>query len=293
MDYRRLSYFVAVAEEQHFGRAAQRLHMSGPPLSQRIQELETELGFALFERTSRRVSLTEAGQRLLPEAQSALKAFERFRSVAAGLAEDDALAFAYCHGSEHGALNVARQFHRVHPTVAVRPSALTSIRAFEGMRSNRIRVGIVHAPVPSGFGWHLLARVPFDHVAIPESSPLAALDVINASDLDGQTALLVERSEAPTYHDQTLAYAEDNGVHLIWVKHLATQVERMLDMVSVGTGIGWLNAWQAANVSRDGVVVRPLQPVSRFDELYVVWRSDDTSPMVKAFVDLAVDVCRM
>jgi DNA-binding transcriptional LysR family regulator len=293
VDFRRLSYFVAVAEEQHFGRAAARLHMSAPPLSQRIQELEAELGLPLFERTSRKVSLTAAGERLLPEARAVLKAVERFQLSASELVDDDSLPFAYCNGSEYAALQIAKRFHRAHPSVAVRPAAFTSLRIFEAIRTGRVRAGIVHAPVPSTFGSSLLAYVPFSHVAVPEGHRLAEQDVVYATDLESEPALLVERAEAPTFHDETLAYCDELGVRPTWVLHVATQVERMLDMVSVGTGIGWLNAWQAEHLARDGVVVRPLSPVTRFDELHIVWRKDDPSPAVASFVQLAVEFCRV
>jgi DNA-binding transcriptional LysR family regulator len=104
--------------------------------------------------------------------------------------------------------------------------------------------------------------------------------------------LLVEREEAATYHDDTLAYCAALDVRPVWVVHPATQVERMLDMVAVGSGIGWLNAWQAANVSRDGVAIRPLRPIERFDEFHLVWRIDDRSKSVKQFVDIAMEACR-
>jgi DNA-binding transcriptional LysR family regulator len=264
--------------------------MSGPPLSQRIQELEAELGVQLFERTSRRVGLTAAGERLLPHARAVLDAADNFRNAATQLTTDDALPFAYCHGSEHAALQVARRFHALHPDIAVRPAAFTSLRIYEAIKAGRIRVGIVHAPVPAALASRPLARVAFSHVAIPESHPLASREAVAATDLNGQPALLVDRTDAPTYHDATLAYCAEHGVHPEWVMHAASQVERMLDMVSVGTGIGWLNAWQAGNVSRDGVAVRPLSPVTRFDEFHLAWRPDDASTNVATFVDLAVDL---
>jgi DNA-binding transcriptional LysR family regulator len=299
MDLRRLTYFVAVAEEQHFGRAAARLHMTTPPLSQRIRELEAELGLQLFERSTRQVHLTPAGSRLLHEARSTLRAVERFTSLAETLrraadSTDQPLTLGYCHGSEHAALAAARQFHDKHPHTAVRPSAFTSLRIFKDLRDGRLTVGLVHPPVPypDRLKSQPLARVPFDHVAVPQNHPLADHAVVNATDLEGQPVLLVEREDAPTYHDSTLAYCDALDVRPAWVMHPATQVERMLDMVAVGSGIGWLNAWQAAHVSRDGVTIRPLRPVERFDEFHLVWRIDDHSKSVQQFVEIAMEACR-
>jgi DNA-binding transcriptional LysR family regulator len=299
VDLRRLTYFVTVAEEQHFGRAAARLHMTAPPLSQRIRELEEELGVQLFERSTRQVHLTPAGSRLLHEARSALRAVDRFTSLAETLrrtadSTDQPLTFGYCHGSEHAALTAARTFHDAHPEVAVRPSAFTSLRIFKDLRDKRLTVGLVHPPIPypDVLVSQLLARVPFDHVAVPQAHPLAQRTTIDARDLEGQPVLLVERDEAPTYHDATLAYCAALDVRPAWVTHPATQVERMLDMVAVGSGIGWLNAWQAAHVSRDGVVIRPLRPIERFDEFHLVWRVDDHSKSVKQFVDIAMEACK-
>ena len=294
-----MTYFVTVAEEQHFGRAAARLHMTTPPLSQRIRELEAELGVQLFERSTRQVHLTPAGSRLLHEARSALRAVDRFTSMADSLrhaadSSDQPLILAYCHGSEHIALAAARRFHDAHPQTAVRPSAFTSLRTFGDLREGRLTVGIVRPPIPypDRLASKPLARVPFDHVAVPHNHPLATREVINAADLDGQQVLLVDRDDAPTYHDATLAYCAALDVHPVWVAHPASQVERMLDMVAVGSGIGWLNAWQAATVSRDGVVIRPLEPVERFDEFHVVWRIDDHSTSVEQFVEIAAEACK-
>ena len=299
MDLRRLTYFVTVAEEQHFGRAAARLHMTAPPLSQRIRELEAELGVQLFERSTRRVHLTPAGARLLHEARSALRAIDRFTSLAdtlqrAAESTEQPLTLAYCHGSEHAALAAARRFHDAHPQIAVRPSALTSLRIFSDLRDGRVSVGLVRSPVPypDRLASQFLARVPFDHVAVPQNHPLALHAVVNAANLDGEPALLVEREDAPTYHDATVAYCAALDIRPAWVVHPATQVERMLDMVAVGSGIGWLNAWQAAHVSRDGVVIVPLRPVERFDEFHLVWRIDDESKWVKQFVEIAMEACQ-
>lgn len=298
MDLRRLSYFVTVAEEQHFGRAAARLHMTTPPLSQRIRELEAELGLQLFERSTRQVHLTAAGARLLHEARSALRAVDRFTGLADTLRRaadsiNQPLTIGYCHGSEHAALAAARTFHDTHPQIAVRPSAFTSLRIFKDLRDGRLTVGLVHPPVPypDSLASQSMARVPFDHVAIPHNHSLAQHEIIHAADLESQPVLLVEREDAPTYHDSTVAYCAALDVRPAWVTHPAAQVERMLDMVAVGSGIGWLNAWQAARVTRDGVVIRPLEPVERFDEFHLAWRIDDDSKSLHQFIEIALEAC--
>jgi len=290
-DLRRVRYFVAVAEELHFGRAAQRLHISAPPLSQRISELEAELGVRLFDRTSRRVALTPAGERLLVEARAVLAAADRFERTAQDQRATDhrALAVGYCHGSELGTFRLIRAFRARYPETAVRPDALTSLRSLDAIRTGRLDLAIVRPPVPdrTALATRPLARVEMDHVAIPVGHPLAAKEVVEARDLEGQPVLLVERADAPTGHEETVAYCTGLGVQPAWVLHPATQAERMLDMVALGTGIGWLNRWQADHVDRDDVAVRPLDPVVRIDDFHLVWRVGDPSAAVAAFVAVA------
>jgi DNA-binding transcriptional LysR family regulator len=295
-DLRRLRYFVAVAEERHFGRAAQRLHLSTPPLSQRIRELERDLGLRLFERTSRKVTLTPAGERLLVEARDVLRAVERFDATAVELASAPApvLTVGYCHGSEGGMMRAIRAFRAEHPDAAVRPDALTSLLILDGIGSGRISVGIVRGPVarPERVASVPLARVPVDHVSVPPGHPLAACPVVEASQLDGEPVLVVDRDDAPTAHDDIEAYCTAMGARPRWINHAATQVERVLDLVAVGTGIGWLNAWQAErDLGRTDVVVRPLVPVGLYDEFRVAWRAGDTAGTTASFVRVVLETC--
>ena len=295
MDLRRLRYFVAVAEEQHYGRAAAKLHMSTPPLSQRIRELETELGVVLFERSSRKVTLTDAGRRMLGEARTVLRAADRLIAVAAEMAtagNASELTLGFCHGTEQIVRSAARRFHDRRPDIPIYPSALTTLRMFDDLLASRLSVGIVRAPIPSPdrLASRLLVRVAFDHVAVPEGHRLASNDVVLATDLEGESLLLVNRDDAPTFHDASLGYCAQHGVRPRWVEHAATQVERMLNMVAVGSGIGWLNEFQASQLRHDGVVAVPLSPVTRFDEFHLAWRVEDRSPVLLEFVEIVVGV---
>jgi DNA-binding transcriptional LysR family regulator len=297
VDLRRLRYFVAVAEELHFGRAAARLHMSAPPLSQRIQELERELGLPLFERTSRRVALTPAGERLLIEARDVLRAVDRFDDAAAELASvPTPWTVGYCHGSEDGMMRTIRAFRSEHPDAVVRPDGLTSLLILDGLRGGRMAVGIVRGPVadPGRVASVPLVRVPVDHLALPPDHRLARQTVVQAGDLDDEPVLLVERSGAPTAHDEIESYCAAMGARPRWVTHAPVQVERELDLVAVGTGIAWLNSWQAERARRrDDVVIRRLRPVEVYDEFRVAWRAGDPSAMTAAFVRVALETCAL
>jgi DNA-binding transcriptional LysR family regulator len=288
VDLRRLRYFIAVAEEGHFGRAADRLDMSTPPLSQRIRELEDALGVRLFDRTSRKVSLTVAGERLLTEARLVLAAADHLEATAAALAGHDVdassvVSLGYCQGSDSGAMRSIRAFRELFPEVSVRPSSLTTLRILESLRAGRTDVGIVRGPVPAGLASTELAQVPVNHVALPPGHPLTAHAVVRQADLAGAEILVVERGEAPAYHDLTVGYLVGLDPPARHIVHPATQVERMFDMVAVGAGIGWLNAWQAERErARTDIEIRPLEPTAWFDEYRVAWR-----PNVANAVELA------
>jgi DNA-binding transcriptional LysR family regulator len=296
VDLRRLRYFVAVAEERHFGRAAARLHVTTPPLSQRIRELEEALGLELFERTSRRVVLTPAGERLLVDAREVLRAVERFTAAAGELAAAPSVwAVGYCHGSEGGMMRTIRAFRADHPDLVVRADGLTSLRILDGLRAGQLAAGIVRGPVgdPDRVASAPLARVPVDHVAVPPGHRLAGADTIQAADLDGEPVLVVDRAEAPTAHDEIEAYLAAARARPRWIPHAAIQVERVLDQVALGSGIGWLNSWQAEPAARRfDVAVRPLRPVDLFDEFRAVWRAGDTSATTTAFVSTMLETCR-
>ncbi len=296
-DLRRLRYFVAVAEERHFGRAAARLHITTPPLSQRIAELEESLGLQLFARTSRRVTLTPAGERLLDEARGVLRAMDRFTATAGELAAAPATwTLGYCHGSEPAVMQAIAAVHATRPDTVVRADGLTSLRILDRVRTGAISTGIVRGPVAESD--HItstpLARVAVDHVAVPPDHPLAGAKRVRAEDLDGQPVLVVDRAEAPTAHDEITAYCAAAGARPRWITHAAVQVERVLDQVALGTGIGWLNAWQAeAARRRTDIAVKPLRPVALFDDFCVVWRADDDAATMQLVEALTASVRKL
>jgi DNA-binding transcriptional LysR family regulator len=293
-DLRRLRYFVAVAEERHFGRAAARLHLTTPPLSQRIRELEEALGVVLFERTSRRVVLTPAGERLLGEARAVIAAMDRFVAAADELAATPTtLAIGYCHGSEPAVMRAIGSFHGARPDVVVRADGLTSLRILDGVGAGSLAAGVVRGPIAADrLASMPLARVAVDHVAVPRTHPLASAAVVAPGDLDGQPVLVVDRAEAPTAHDEIEGYCARAGARPRWIAHAPVQVERVLDQVALGTGIGWLNAWQVEAASgRDDLAVRPLRPVTLFDEFRVVWRAGADASTTTAFVEALIAAC--
>src|SRR5262249_32529428 len=158
-------------------------------------------------------------------------------------------------------------FRADHPDAVVRPDGLTSLRILDGLRTGRIAAGIVRGPVaePGPVASVPLARVPVDHVAVPPEHRLAGRQVVRARGLDGRPVLVVGRAAAPTAHDEIESYCATAGARPRWITHGAVQVERVLDLVALGTGIGWLNAWQAARGrSRPDVAVRRLRPVGLY-----------------------------
>src|SRR5262245_12489396 len=149
MELRHLRYLVAVAEELHLGRAAIRLHISQPPLSQQIRQLEEELGVQLFERTKREVRLTEAGRRIVTEAHEVLRQVDHFSNVAARASEGAIghLSVAGPGGVNEILVETLRVFAKQYPGVRIELQFMNTGLQIEALRERRIQVGFLNMPV--------------------------------------------------------------------------------------------------------------------------------------------------
>lgn len=212
MEIRHLRYFVAVAEELHFGRAAERLHMSQPPLSKRVAELERELGVVLLVRTSRHVELSPEGRRLLPVAREALRAFDAVQFHGRHLAPTRALRIGFPTDTgrdvlgelEEGLLEVGLRLEWVEATTAEQRRLLD-----EG----RIDIGVLRLPLDqSGLWLSDPLRQELGVITAPDH-PLSGDSPIALSALTGQRLLMFSRSIAPGLYDDLLAQCMESGFH--------------------------------------------------------------------------------
>ncbi len=284
MELRHLRYFVAVAEELHFRRAAERLHVSQPPLSQQIRALERELGVELFSRNRRRVELTAPGRALLGRAREILAAVddavETTRRVARGEAGE--LAVGFVGSAMYGALpDVLREFRGMRPGVALRLRELPTGAALDALAEGRIDVGVVRpAQVDAGIALDVVAREAVV-VALPEAHRLAGRRRLALRDLAGEDFVLLARREAPGLR----AAIDALGAEPHEVQEVA-EVRTVLGLVAAGVGVS-LVPEAVAGAERAGVRFLPLAGRAPTVDLALAWREDDGSPALAAFRELA------
>lgn len=288
MELRHLRYFVAVAEELHFHRAAERLHISQPPLSQQIRALETELGVQLLERNRRSVALTAAGAVFLSEVREILAAVdaaaESARSVARG--EAGRLALGFVGSAMHGALpGVLRAHRRAFPQVELVLTELPTAGQLEALRVGRIDVGVIRPPVREpGLVLESIHTEPFV-VALPEEHGLAARREVALADLVGEPFVLLARREAPGLHESLeQAMADAGGVPRVVQE--AREMQTVVGLVAAGLGVSLVPASVGADQHR-GVAFRPVAGSAPTVELALAWRPDDRSPVLAAFLATA------
>ena len=291
IELRQLRYFVTVAEEMHFGRAAQRLHMTQPPLSLAIRSLEAALETTLFRRNSRNVALTPAGLALLPEAQRILQQtaalpdlLRRASSGASG-----SLSLAFVSTADYSVLpSFLREFRETYPAVEIDLREATTDVQLEELIQGRIDVGLLIPPLPEK------ARLEIDYLpvlaeplilAVPKGLP--ALRGKANADLALLTELpliVFPRRIAPALHDAILACYHEAGL----TPHIgqeAIQMQTIIGLVSAGMGIA-LVPQSVSNLKRPGVDYRPLVNRTPLVETGLAWRRDNTSPVLHAFLEL-------
>jgi DNA-binding transcriptional LysR family regulator len=310
-DLRQLRYFVTVAEEKHFGRAAARLSMTQPPLSQAIRALEETLGVELFARTKRSVELTAVGADLLPEVQRLLAAAEGLRPLAQSLARGEAgvLSLAFVSTADYGLLPLLlRDFGARHPRVRLELTEATSDVQVEELAAGRIDAGLVIAPLPprhaAQLSWLPIAREP---LVIAMSTEMAQrvqggvsangkrnaiqdpaaewLDTpVSLRDLADAPLVIFPRRLAPGFYDIIMDCYGVAGL-APRIGQEAIQMQTIVSLVSAGMGVA-LVPQSLRNLRRTGVVYRPLSESVPAIETGLVWRTDEVSPVLAGFIDI-------
>lgn len=290
MELRHLRYFIAVAEELHFGRAAARLGISQPPLSQQIQALEDALGVRLLERTNRRVALSAAGALFLTEARAVLAQLERAVEVArrAGLGELGELKVGFTSSAPFTSTipRAIQAFRLACPQVHLDLCELSSRGVAEAVAEGRLQVGMLRPldPLPAGLSALELFVEPLVAV-LPAGHPLAGRDSgLELGELHGEPFVFFPRSFGTGLYDQLLELARAAGFTPRIVQE-ASEAMTLIGLVATGLGVSVLPA-SFSRMRIDGVVCRTLRDPGASTAVWLVRREGEASPLVQRFAEL-------
>jgi DNA-binding transcriptional LysR family regulator len=290
VELRQLRYFVAVAEELHFRRAAARLHMSQPPLSQQISQLERELGVRLLARTRRRVELTPAGEAFLRDARAVLEdldgAVATARRIDAG--QTGRLRISFVGSALVSMLPVVVQrFRAARPQVEVQLRERSTVEQVAAVTRGAVDVGLVLLPVDdAGLRTELLLRGRAV-AALPAGHPLARLRRVPLGRLAAEPFVLFPRAQAPGFHDRLITSLTATGSPPRVVQE-AAEMQTIVGLVATGIGVS-LVPGPVEQLAMQGVVYRPVTGGPSV-ELAAITRETDDSPIVEAFLSLAREV---
>ncbi|WP_433868883.1 LysR family transcriptional regulator [Saccharopolyspora sp. CA-218241] len=286
--FEQLRGFVAVAEELHFGRAAERLAMTQPPLSRQIQKLERAVGVRLFERDNRRVALTPAGAAFVAEARRLLALADRAPDVARRISAGSrgTLRIGFTAASAYGTLGqLLNRLEEALPQIDVELSEMVTGEQVAALRGGELDLGLARPPFDGEFGSRVLRRERM-LVAVPEDHPLARRGTpVAAADLVDQPLIMHSPSKARYFYDLVVGLvpiAHRNVVHVV------SQILTMVWLVAAGRGIAFVPE-SATGLGIPGVVHlelagAPDDPV----ELHLLWTRDSRNPALWRALD-AVD----
>lgn len=289
MELRHLRYFVAVGEDEHFGRAAQRLRVAQPALSRQIQDLEREIGFKLFDRLSRGVKISAAGRLFLEDARRILQqvneAAERARRVAHGQSGTLRVGFTE-NASWWGVVpDSFRLFRERYPGAELQLNPLPSLEQLEAVRSGRLDAGFIYNPLKPDreldqvqVGLHRLA------LAVPRSHPLSKVKTLRLRDLTNAPFVWFPRRESPAFYDRLMYECVRGSLTSPRIVQEASNEATIMTLVSQGMGVGFVietARWRCP----DNVAIVQVSDLKLPMPLALVWKKDNLSPLLSSFVD--------
>jgi DNA-binding transcriptional LysR family regulator len=294
MQLDQLRYFVAVAGELHFRRAAERLHISQPPLSFHIKALEQEVGTQLLNRNTRQVSLTEAGAAFLVRAKRILsdvaEAAEEVKSISAGRAGSLRIGFTISTSFHPFFCDSVFRYRRAYPEVMVSLSENVSERQIDVLLEGRVDVGFLRGRFDqvAGLTMRALTREALV-LALHRSHPLASKARVSPASLRTEPFISYPANAGVGIYRQILALCERAGFEPRVIQE-ALEPSVIMGLVAAGLGVAIVPA-SLQGIKIGDVVFVPLDDPEAVATLYVAYRSNDDSPRVRAFADLVVAVC--
>jgi DNA-binding transcriptional LysR family regulator len=290
MDLRRVRYFVAVAEELHFRRAAERLHLAQPGLSQQVRKLEVELGIDLLHRTKRGVALTAAGTLFLEEARRLLRHADEAARTARNAREGTIGRLRLGHVVDAVPAVLPRAisaFAARYPGIEIVPEAAPARRAIEDVRTGRLDIAVVGLPAPvTGLKVTPLA-VERTVAAVSDRHVLSGRSEIAVADLGETPLVLLPRATNPPLYDAIVAACRSAEIAPPLLDMAEPLVEHALLLVASGLGIAVLAASVAERYNTVGVTFRPLAAPAPATELALVSRAEAEQVAVAAFLRIA------
>jgi DNA-binding transcriptional LysR family regulator len=287
MELRHFRYFVAVAEELHFRRAAERLHVAQPAVSEQIRKLEAELGVQLFERTKRSVTLTASGAAMLAEARRVLRQADVAQMAARNAADADTTRLRVGYLSDSFPMMVSRAIRMLSATASrVQVSLETgpALALIEAVRSDQLDAAVVALPAPTSG----LRATPAGHegviAALPVTHPLAVGPPISVERLAPQRLVTLPRDTNPAFHNSVMSMCQDAGLSPSLMELAEPRVDQALLAVATGAGTALLPESAAAHYAAPGVRFVPVEASAPVLDSAVVTRPDAADVATAAFL---------
>jgi DNA-binding transcriptional LysR family regulator len=287
IEFRHLRYFVAVSETLHFGKAAQRLGMAQPPLSQQIRDLERNLGHALFDRTTRGVRLTRVGQFFLERVRNTLAKLSEDVDTARrlGSGQEGVLTIGFSGSTMFTALpRVIRLYRSMHPNVELRLRELVTAEQLPSLLDGTLDLGFLRdGEAREGLTIETILREPFVAV-LPARHKLSAKTAISPLELKDEEFVLFARKMGNLAYDRTVACCEAEGFRPNFVQD-APQWPTVLRLVAAGLGVSLAPA-SVASLTTPGVIFKRVRS-ERWTAIDIGMKAKPENPATRAFLDIA------
>ncbi|MBE7103665.1 LysR family transcriptional regulator [Bacillus cereus] len=289
MDIRKMRYFITVAEELNFSRAAERLLMAQPPLSQEIRKLEEELGVQLFHRTKRMVELTSAGEIFLEGARQTLLQVDRTikETQLADEGKIGHLIIGFVDSTET-VIEILKKFRERFPKIQLILREMTTDQQIKALYEKQIHIGFIRSKQNNEILSSEVCSEEYLKLVLHQDHPLAQLRKISIKSLIDEPFILFPRHFGTNFYDLIISYFWEHGVSLNIVQE-AIQMQTIVNLVATGMGISVVPS-SVESYKKSGVMYKDIQENTPKINLYIGWRQDEKSVVLEHFLTVVREV---